>query len=67
MTEMGLRIQRAPGSGLECAAEPTLVAVTLLRLKRTAAICEVEDHLIERVNGGFGPFGLSAFTGLSTG
>ena len=51
----GIRIQRAPGSGLECAAEPTLAAVALLHFKRMAAICEVEDHLIERVNGGFGP------------
>jgi hypothetical protein len=29
--------------------------VALLHLKRTAAICEVEDHLIDRVKGGFGP------------
>jgi hypothetical protein len=26
-----------------------------LRLKRMAAICAAEDHLIERVNGGLGP------------
>ena len=51
----GIRIQRAPGSGLECAAEPTLAVVALLHLKRTAAIGAVEGHLIERVNGGLGP------------
>jgi hypothetical protein len=49
----GIRIQRAPDSGLECAAEPTFAIVALLHLKRTAAICTVEDHLIERVNGGY--------------
>ncbi len=51
----GIRIQRAPGSGLECAAEPTLAVMVLLHLKRTAAISAVEGHLIERVNGGLGP------------
>ncbi len=51
----GIRFQRAPGSGLECAAEPTLAVVVLLHLKRTAAISAVEGHLIERVNGGLGP------------
>ncbi len=51
----GIRFQRAPGSGLECAAEPTLAVVALLHLKRTAAISAVECHLIERVNGGYGP------------
>jgi hypothetical protein len=51
----GIRIQRAPDSGLECAAEPTFATVALLHLKRTAAISAVEGHLIERVNGRFGP------------
>jgi hypothetical protein len=32
--------------------KPTLAAVALLHLKRTAAISAVESHLIERVNGG---------------
>jgi hypothetical protein len=36
-------------------AKPTLAAVALLHLKRTAAISAVESHLIERVNGRFGP------------
>ena len=40
---------------LECAAEPTFTAVALLHLKRMAAICVVDGHLIERVNGRFGP------------
>jgi hypothetical protein len=48
-----IRVQHAPDSGLECAAEPTFAAVPLLHLKRTAAICEVVSHLIERVNGSF--------------
>ena len=48
----GIRAQRAPEPGLECAAEPTFAAVALLHLKRTAAICAVEGNLIERVNGG---------------
>jgi hypothetical protein len=52
----GIGAQRQPDSGLECAAEPTLAAVALLHLKRTAAISAVEGHLIERVNGRFGPF-----------
>jgi hypothetical protein len=51
----GIRAQRAPDSGLECAAEPTLAAVALLHLKRAAAISAVEGHLIERMNGRFGP------------
>jgi hypothetical protein len=32
--------------------KPTLAAVALLHLKRMAAISAVEDHPIERVNGG---------------
>jgi len=32
-------------------------------LKRMAAICAAEDHLIERVNGGLGP-GVSSDVGL---
>jgi hypothetical protein len=51
----GIRAQRQPDSGLECAAEPTFAAVALLHLKRMAAICAAEDHLIERLNGGSGP------------
>jgi hypothetical protein len=51
----GIRAQRQPESGLECAAEPTFTAVALLHLKRMAAICVAEGHLIERVNGGLGP------------
>ena len=51
----GIRAQRQPDSGLECAAEPTFTAVALLHLKRMAAICLAEGHLIERVNGGLGP------------
>jgi hypothetical protein len=43
----GIRAQRQPDSGLECAAEPTFAAVALLHLKRTAAIRAVEGHLIE--------------------
>jgi hypothetical protein len=35
--------------------KPTLAAVALLHLKRTAAISAVGGHLIERVNGRFGP------------
>jgi hypothetical protein len=35
--------------------KPTLAAVALLHLKRMAAISAVESHLIERVNGRFGP------------
>jgi hypothetical protein len=39
----------------ETAPKPTLAAVALLHLKRMAAIRAVEGHLIERVNGRFGP------------
>jgi hypothetical protein len=35
--------------------KPTLAAVALLHLKRTAAISAVEGHQIKRVNGRFGP------------
>jgi hypothetical protein len=41
--------------GLDTRDKPTLAAVALLHLKRTAAISAVESHLIERVNGRFGP------------
>jgi hypothetical protein len=51
-----VRAHSALESGLDTRDKPTLAAVALLHLKRTAAIYEVEDHLIERVNGGFGPF-----------
>ncbi len=51
----GIRAHRQPDSGRECAAEPTLAVVALLHTKRMAAISAVEGHLIERVNGRFGP------------
>jgi len=38
--------------GARAEGEPTLAAVVLLHLKRMAAIRAVEDHPIERVNGG---------------
>jgi hypothetical protein len=41
--------------GLDTGDEPTLAVVALLQLKRTTAISAVEGHLIERVNGGYGP------------
>ena len=35
---------------------PTFAAAATLHLRRMAAICAADDHLIEQVNGGFGPF-----------
>ena len=55
-----VRAHSALESGLDTGDKPTLAAVALLHLKRTAAISAVESHLIERVNGGFGP--RAAFT-----
>ena len=34
---------------------PTFAAAAMLHLRRMAAICAADDHLIEQVNGGFGP------------
>jgi hypothetical protein len=50
-----VRAHSALESGLDAHDKPTFAAVALLHLKRTAAICAVEGHLIERVNGRFGP------------
>jgi hypothetical protein len=49
-----VRAHSALESGLDTRDKATLAAVALLHLKRTAAIRAVEDHLIERVNGGYG-------------
>ena len=50
-----VRAHSALESGLDTRDKPTLAAVALLHLKRTAAISAVGGHLIERVNGRFGP------------
>jgi topoisomerase IA-like protein len=51
-----VRAHRGLESGLDTRDKPTLAAVALLHLKRMAAIRAAEGHLIERVNGRFGPF-----------
>jgi hypothetical protein len=48
-----VRAHSALESGLDTRDKPTLAAAALLHLKRMAAICAADDHLIEQVNGRF--------------